>query len=427
GQSSDPGLPSYDPHGIPLIDGLIELIEAGDPLEGIAGETIGKVKIYAWQGPDYIADPTQDVAGVGWILGTRWWPYQRPDFVTPPFAGYVSGHSTFSRAAAEVMTSITGDRFFPGGMGVFDIEQNNFLVFEQGPSENITLQWATYQDASDQTSLSRIWGGIHPPVDDIPGRIMGESIGRDAYALADNYFNGLASLSADNFLIQTVGESCVDQDNGRINILATDYYDYVATINGTDYQFNRELAVSDLPPGQYPVCIQVNDAPQTQQCFNLLIPEMDPLDVSSSAKGSAVNPTLRLEVNTGTAPYFVEVNDQLIGTFEQNSFEVSAMPGDTIKLYSSKACEGVYSKTLPLNSSALLYPNPAEAEAAVLWTADVETVEVSIFNLGGQMVSRFDIKPAGNEVRFPTEKLATGIYIVKIKGRETAEFKLVKK
>ena len=36
----------------------------------------------------------------GWVLAEGWWPYQRPSFVTPPFAGYVSGHSTFSRAAA---------------------------------------------------------------------------------------------------------------------------------------------------------------------------------------------------------------------------------------------------------------------------------------------------------------------------------------
>ena len=65
---------------------------------------------------------------------------------------------------------------------------NEFLTFEKGPSENLTLQWATYRDASDQTSLSRIWGGIHPPADDIPGRLIGREIGLDAFALAESYF-----------------------------------------------------------------------------------------------------------------------------------------------------------------------------------------------------------------------------------------------
>ncbi|MDO6596724.1 T9SS type A sorting domain-containing protein [Oceanihabitans sp. 2_MG-2023] len=196
GQSTNASLPSYDPHGLPLIPNFIELIETGDPLAGANDENVNKIKIYSWKGPDYINDPNTDIAGVDWILGTHWWPYQRATFVTPPFAGYVSGHSTFSRAAAEVLTLLTGDAFFPGGMGTFDIEQNNFLVFEPGPTQNMTLQWATYRDASDQTSLSRIWGGIHPPIDDIRGRIIGESIGVQSFDLATQYFDG--SLHTDN-------------------------------------------------------------------------------------------------------------------------------------------------------------------------------------------------------------------------------------
>jgi hypothetical protein len=198
GQSSDntssEGIASYDPHGIPLVPGHIEIItDPNDPLAIADANNLGKIKIKAWKGPDYITNPDTDIAGVDWILGTHWWPYQRGTFVTPPFAGYLSGHSTFSRAAAEVLTLLTGDAFFPGGMGTFDITQNEFLVFEEGPSQSFTLQWATYQDASDQTSLSRIWGGIHPPIDDIRGRIIGQKIGIDAFNLALNYFNGTLS------------------------------------------------------------------------------------------------------------------------------------------------------------------------------------------------------------------------------------------
>jgi hypothetical protein len=189
GQSTDPNLPSFDPHGLPLISGHIELINAGDPLAGNNNENVGKIKIFAWKGPDFIQNPDTDVAGVDWILGTHWWSYQRGTFVTPPFAGYLSGHSTFSRAAAEVLTLFTGDAFFPGGMGTFDVQQNDFLVFEEGPSESFTLQWATYRDASDQTSLSRIWGGIHPPIDDIRGRQIGAEIGTEAFELSKSYFN----------------------------------------------------------------------------------------------------------------------------------------------------------------------------------------------------------------------------------------------
>ncbi len=188
GQSTSEDLPSYHPAGINLVDGYIELVDSMDVLAGVDYENVGEIKVFAWRGPDYIMNPAIDFAGVDWILAADWWPYQRPSFVTPPFAGYVSGHSTFSRAAAEVMTMLTGDPFFPGGMGEFNAPQNNFLVFEQGPSEDLTLQWATYRDASDQCSLSRIWGGIHPPADDIPGRLMGMEIGIDAFNFAETYF-----------------------------------------------------------------------------------------------------------------------------------------------------------------------------------------------------------------------------------------------
>jgi len=188
GQSSLPLFPNFHPGGLPLSTGFVERVAASDPLSGPNNEHVGKIKVRAWRGPDYIDNEQIDVAGVDWILAERWWPYQRPSFVTPPFAGYVSGHSTYSRAAAEVLTMLTGDEYFPGGMGEFPVEMNEFLVFEEGPSQSFTLQWATYRDASDQCSLSRIWGGIHPPADDIPGRLMGMEIGTDAFLLAESYF-----------------------------------------------------------------------------------------------------------------------------------------------------------------------------------------------------------------------------------------------
>lgn len=197
GQSSDPDKPNYSEAGIPLIPGKIELVEQGDPLAGAMDENVGKIKLMAWRGHDYINNPETDVAGVDWILAENWWPYQRPTFVTPPFAGYVSGHSTYSRAGAKVLSLFTGDEYFPGGMGEFHAPKNEFLVFEDGPTMDVTLQWAKYYDASDQCSLSRIWGGIHPPADDMPGRKIGEKIGTDAFEYAEKFFNGTIILGVD--------------------------------------------------------------------------------------------------------------------------------------------------------------------------------------------------------------------------------------
>ena len=199
GQSSNPSLDNYHPQGLPIVEGFIETVEDGDFLEGNDDENIGKIKLFTWRGHDYIDDEDLDQASVGWILAENWWPYQRPTFVTPNFAGYVSGHSTFSRAAAEVLTLFTGSSYFPGGIGKFSAPKDEFLVFEQGPSENVELQWATYRDASDQCSLSRIWGGIHPYIDDIPGRLIGNTIGNESFEFGSAYFSdNLSTTFIDN-------------------------------------------------------------------------------------------------------------------------------------------------------------------------------------------------------------------------------------
>jgi len=67
------------------------------------------------------------------------------------------------------------------------------------------VRWSTYRDASDQCSLSRIWGGIHPPCDDIPGRIIGEKIGKNAVEFAKKYFVIESNTGISNELQAQIG------------------------------------------------------------------------------------------------------------------------------------------------------------------------------------------------------------------------------
>ena len=192
GQSSDASVTPYHPHGLPLEDGLVEVITPMTTSNGGRHARLrgyeGELAVYAWRG---ISD--RHHSGVGWIRCADWVPYQRDTFVTPPFAGYVSGHSTFSRAAAEVLTAFTGSPFFPGGLGSWFAPKDDFLFFETGPSVDLTLQWATYYDAADEAGISRLYGGIHPWADDFPGRILGSIIGTAAWKKAQTYYSGTAN------------------------------------------------------------------------------------------------------------------------------------------------------------------------------------------------------------------------------------------
>lgn len=268
GQSSDSLQLSYHPGGIPLVEGHIAVVDSGDVLAGDQGENIGKIKIYGWKGPDYIGDPATSHAGVDWILAENWWPYQRPTFVTPPFAGYISGHSTFSRASAEVLTLLTGDAYFPGGMGVFDAPKDNYLIFENGPSVDIELQWATYRDASDQASLSRLWGGIHPPVDDIPGRQLGMKIGPQAFTRALELFSGETTAVRNNTAFNSDLTVMQNYPNPVTDFTVFEYSVRQASeININIYDMNgrlvQRLQEGSRDPGVYSRTWNRNDMPLT--------------------------------------------------------------------------------------------------------------------------------------------------------------------
>lgn len=119
-------------------------------------------------------------------------PYQLPTFVTPAFQGYASGHSTFSRAAAEVLTGFTGSPYVPGGLDEWTTKPGTLKV-EAGPTKDVTLQWATYYDAADMAGQSRLFGGIHIQADDFTGRKLGAECGKEAWALAQKFYAGQAT------------------------------------------------------------------------------------------------------------------------------------------------------------------------------------------------------------------------------------------
>ncbi len=219
GQSSDPGLmvevggemvSTYHPDGLMLEEGLVEVITpettaAGGKHEHLAGHE-GKIALYSWQGdPPPPSDSPAVIGGVGWILAEEWMPYQPDFFVTPAFPGYVSGHSTFHRAPAEVMAALTGDIYFPGGIYEWFFPAGSYSETEYNPSAEMVLQWATYFDASDEAGLSRLLGGVHPAADDISGRMIGHLVGLSAWEQAMLYFTGTIPEPSSAMLLLIAG------------------------------------------------------------------------------------------------------------------------------------------------------------------------------------------------------------------------------
>lgn len=103
-----------------------------------------------------------------------WIPYQPSTFPTPPFPEFISGHSTFSAAGAEILRLFTGsDRF--GGSVAFPPGSSR-VEAALVPAQPITLIWRTFTDAANQAGISRRYGGIHFKAGDLVGRAIGKQV-----------------------------------------------------------------------------------------------------------------------------------------------------------------------------------------------------------------------------------------------------------
>jgi hypothetical protein len=136
-------------------------------------------EIYAWGGPG---------KGTVKMMGESWRPYQPANVVTPAFPEFISGHSTFSAASAEVLRRFTGSDRFGGSATI----RAGSSVIEPGvvPARDITLSWRTFSDAADEAGLSRRYGGIHFAHGDLQGRLIGRLIGAQAWKKAERYWTG---------------------------------------------------------------------------------------------------------------------------------------------------------------------------------------------------------------------------------------------
>jgi len=106
-------------------------------------------RIQAWAGP---------YMGTREIDGAYWQPFQRSSRVTPPFPEYVSGHSVFSAAAAEVLRRFTGTDVF--GYSVHIKARSSKIEPGKVPSRDYVLSWQTFTDAADEAGMSRRYGGF---------------------------------------------------------------------------------------------------------------------------------------------------------------------------------------------------------------------------------------------------------------------------
>ncbi|MFL9458297.1 DUF6851 domain-containing protein [Tolypothrix bouteillei VB521301_2] len=134
-------------------------------------------------------DSERPVSVIRSLYDSDWTPY----LSTPPWPEYVSGHSTFSAAAAEVLKRFTGSDTF--NASYTQLAGVPGLPDKLGHDTDVTLHWDTFSDAADEAGISRRYGGIHFADGDVVGRQIGRYVGGVVWNKAMSYIDPESTLA----------------------------------------------------------------------------------------------------------------------------------------------------------------------------------------------------------------------------------------
>ena len=326
-----------------------------------------------------------------------------------------SGTATITNASSLLQTIKITDASLPATSLKDVVIVANFDVTSKSVPTGFPYagEWFNLMDNSSLNVVN-----VNDPITVLPGqfKIYGN---KQAFGA-----NAPFALPADNFTIESRAETCANKTNGQIVINAAQTYNYVATVNGTNYNFtNNSLTISNLAPGVYPVCITIPGKANFEQCYSLTITKGSSLTGKSSVSSNVAS----VQIVEGTAPFEVFVNGTTQFETSATNFTVPVKQGDFLEVKTAIACEGIYATSImdPL-SGFVAYPNPTHGLIEIATPTLKTEISIELFNLNGQLISKGVYPVSNGKVQLNLEKESAGVYFAKVLLDTPASLTIVK-
>ncbi|GAA4814948.1 hypothetical protein GCM10023330_23520 [Litoribaculum gwangyangense] len=232
---------------------------------------------------------------------------------------------------------------------------------------------------------------------------------------------GPLELPVNSFNIETVGETCIDKQNGKVVITANATLNYIATLNGETYNFTDTSTIENLSPGTYDLCITV-DGEDFEQCYQITIEG----GVSLTGKIELVKKSAQVSVEKGLAPYKVYKNGKQVLETYQSNFNLEVAHGDNIEVTSKDACQGKISKTISLLDAIKAYPNPSAGIFEIFVPNDLKLVDVEVYNIHSQLMVSKRYPLNSEKLVLNIEDKPNGIYFARLNLENPVFIKLIK-
>ncbi|URC13838.1 T9SS type A sorting domain-containing protein [Flavobacterium sp. B183] len=264
-------------------------------------------------------------------------------------------------------------------------------------------------------------------VDDVTYSNTNWSTLKDDTATYNTSCGAILTLPIDNFTVESKSESCLNENNGEINITAKSTQNYTAVINSKNYDFtNNSLKVSGLAPGTYKVSITV--AGRTfEQNFTITIAKA----TTVSGKSVVTDKKVNVEIIEGTAPFTVFVNGTEQFQTNDASFSVDVTKNALVEVVTAKACEGAFAKNVSVSDfeSQILsaYPNPTSGSFEIEIPGAKSEVQVELYNFSGQLISTKTLIIESGKIKLNLENQPSGIYAIKVYLDTPEYIKIIKK
>ena len=137
--------------------------------------------------------------------------YSPANFVTPPFPGYVSGHSAISGACAQMLKHFTGNDHcgLTESRTAGEITEQGFsceimqamhgkplaeMIGGEALTCDITLQLPTFTEVGELAGISRVLGGYHIQADNVAGLKLGREVSDYLWPKFQQYYDGTAPV-----------------------------------------------------------------------------------------------------------------------------------------------------------------------------------------------------------------------------------------
>ena len=231
-------------------------------------------------------------------------------------------------------------------------------------------------------------------------------------------------LAVDNYIIETVSNSCTGKQNGQINIavIRKDLnYNLSIAETAQKYSLNadndHQLAISQLGVGTYTLSFTVEGEDDYSQKFELNIDEPPVFTTRSSVSMSDRLFTANL---SGASLYYVEVNGNQFTTKEQK-IELPLETGmNNIRIYTPQDCQGIYEESVFVSAEVRYYPNPVGQELFLYIPGEDSQLSYKIFNSTGIgfVEEGFLEIPYNRTCKLLMSNQSRGLYYIQLKSQE---------